>query len=181
MEIQFLHEKAIEKDPKLLIDCIQKMGSGEAPFFPTTLSLIYDTLVEKAFTTHVPFDPRPSGRTEGKSPIRPPHSPQALTSTPNINASLTVDPATSSSNPQTPASTRDPNTSTTTTRSAWLKCIRCYEVARLQDLHGGLYCPKCPAGLWWGERPLMQCTLCNLLRTEAEGDCCRNTCRRRFM
>ena len=65
MEIQFLHERAIEEDPKLMINCIQKMVSREAPFFPTTLSLVYDKLVERAFVTHTLFDPRPSGRTKG--------------------------------------------------------------------------------------------------------------------
>lgn len=33
MEIQFLHERFTEKDPKLLIDHIQQMASGEHPTF----------------------------------------------------------------------------------------------------------------------------------------------------
>ena len=65
MEIQFLHERATEEDPKLMINCIQKMVSGETPFLPTTLSLVYDKLVEKAFTTHSFFDRYPSGWTKG--------------------------------------------------------------------------------------------------------------------
>jgi hypothetical protein len=49
MEIQFFHEMITEKDPKLLIDHIERMASGGTPFFPTTLSLVYDKLFEKAF------------------------------------------------------------------------------------------------------------------------------------
>ena len=54
MEIQFLHEKFTEKDPRLLIGHIQRMASGEAPFFATTLGLVYEKLVEKAFSRPVP-------------------------------------------------------------------------------------------------------------------------------
>ncbi|KAF9642810.1 hypothetical protein BDM02DRAFT_3273313 [Thelephora ganbajun] len=58
MEIQFFHENFTEKDPKLLMDHIQRMASGEAPFFSTTLSLVYGKLLEKAFTqpTHSTAD-----------------------------------------------------------------------------------------------------------------------------
>ena len=49
MEIEFLHQKFTEKDPKLLMDHIQRMASGEAPFFATTLGVVYDKLAEKAF------------------------------------------------------------------------------------------------------------------------------------
>ena len=43
MEIEFFYKNS-KKNPKLLIDHIQKMKSGEAPFFPTTLGLVYDKL-----------------------------------------------------------------------------------------------------------------------------------------
>ena len=43
MEIEFFY-KNCRKNPKLLIDHIQKMKSGDAPFFPTTLGLVYDKL-----------------------------------------------------------------------------------------------------------------------------------------
>ena len=184
MEIQFLHERAIEEDPKLMINCIQKMVSGETPFFPTTLSLVYDKLVEKAFTTRSLFDRYPSGRTKGQSPIRPVHSPRASRSTPNINTFLTVGPAASSSSLQARAPTYEPEPLTTTTQSARLRCIRCYEVAPLQDLHEGLRCPRCPEIVWWTmgwKRPIMQCTSCNLLRVENSGHCYRIKCGRRFV
>lgn len=54
MEIQFFHERFSEKDPKLLIDHIQRMASGEAPFFSATLSLVYQKLAEKVFPKHTP-------------------------------------------------------------------------------------------------------------------------------
>ena len=53
MEIQFLHENFTEKDPKLLMDHIKKMAAREAPFFGTTLSLVFDKLVEKTSTRPV--------------------------------------------------------------------------------------------------------------------------------
>ena len=53
MEIQFLHETFLGKDPKLLVDHIRRMGSGEAPLFSTTLSLVYDKLAEKTVAQSV--------------------------------------------------------------------------------------------------------------------------------
>ena len=49
MEIQFFHEMITRRDQKMLIDHIERMASGGTPFFPTTLSLVYDKLFEKAF------------------------------------------------------------------------------------------------------------------------------------
>ena len=54
METQFLHDNFTEKDSKLFMEHIQRMAFGEAPFFATTLSLVYDKLVEKAFAQPVP-------------------------------------------------------------------------------------------------------------------------------
>lgn len=48
MEIEVL-DACAEKDSKLLLDHIQSVVSGEASFFPTTLSLVYDRLIGKAF------------------------------------------------------------------------------------------------------------------------------------
>ena len=44
MEIEFFHKTSTEKNPRSLMDHIQKMNSGEAPFFPATLGLVYDKL-----------------------------------------------------------------------------------------------------------------------------------------
>ena len=51
MEVQLFHERLTKRDPKFLMDYIQKMASGEAPFFPITLSMVYDKLVENSFST----------------------------------------------------------------------------------------------------------------------------------
>lgn len=180
MEIQFLHENVVEKDPKLLIDRLQKMASGEAPFFPTTLSLVYDKLVEKAFTKHTPFGPGPGDCTEGHGVIYTTPS-QASTSTSNIDSSTTVGPAASPSNLQDPVSTPGPNLSTTTAQLARLKCTRCGEVALLRDLYRDLYCPLCPESVKKGRRALMECTVCGVVRGMNRDDCIRKICRRRFM
>ena len=57
MEIEFLHRNLTGKDPKLLMEHIQRMASGEAPFFSKTLSLVYDKLVGCAFTRPIISDP----------------------------------------------------------------------------------------------------------------------------
>ena len=46
--VQLLYDCPSKDHPQLLTDHIQRMASGEAPFFPTTLSLVYDKLVGKA-------------------------------------------------------------------------------------------------------------------------------------
>ena len=48
MEIEFFRRNFPEQNPKLLTDHIQKMELGEAPFFPATLSLVYEKLLSKA-------------------------------------------------------------------------------------------------------------------------------------
>jgi hypothetical protein len=49
MGIEVLHRNLTKEDPKLLMDYIQSAASGDAPFFPTTLSLVYDKLIGKEF------------------------------------------------------------------------------------------------------------------------------------
>ena len=46
VEIEFLLQNFAEK-PRSIKDYLQKIASGEMPFFPTTLSLIYTKLAEK--------------------------------------------------------------------------------------------------------------------------------------
>ena len=67
MEIRVLYEMFTGKDPKSLMDHIQKMASGEAPFYSTTLSLVYDKVVEELFTKRVPPGRGPGELTEGQS------------------------------------------------------------------------------------------------------------------
>jgi hypothetical protein len=57
MEMQFLHESFLGKGPKLLVDHIRRMGSGEAPLFATTLSLVYEKLFEKTVAQSVASGP----------------------------------------------------------------------------------------------------------------------------
>ena len=49
MELKFFRRNSTEQNPRSLVDHIQKMKSGEAPFFPATLGLVYDTLFSKVF------------------------------------------------------------------------------------------------------------------------------------
>lgn len=179
MEIQFLHERVVEKDPKLLMDHIQRMASGEAPFFPTTLSLVYDKLVEKAFTELSLFDPGSGGNTERQSLAHPTPPPQTSTSTSSAVPSSTVGPA-SPSNSRAPASTSGAFPSTTIPKLTQLRCVRCGELTRLRDLYEGLRCPRCPARGTKG-RPFMQCTSCNVMLTELRDACPKKKCRRRYM
>ena len=178
MELQLFRERATEMDPKLLVDHIQRMASGEAPLFPTTLSLLYDKLVEKAFVDRTSFGPDPGGCTEGESPIHP-DSPRA--STPTLN---TPPPAfntfASSSNLQAPASTHGPVPPTTTPSPTWLECRQCGHVSWLRDLREGLRCPRCPMGSP-KRKILMQCSSCGTARGKNRGDCERKTCRKVFL
>ena len=49
MEIEFLHKTISGTAFKLVMDYIQSAASGESPFFPKTLSLVYDKLAERSF------------------------------------------------------------------------------------------------------------------------------------
>ena len=62
-EVEFFHKTFAGKDPKALMDHIEKMASGEAQFFPMTLSLVYGKLARKVLAR--PTAPEPS---LGKSP-----------------------------------------------------------------------------------------------------------------
>ena len=47
-EIDIFLENFTDENLESLMDHIQRMSSGEAPFFPTTLSLLYGKLAEKS-------------------------------------------------------------------------------------------------------------------------------------
>lgn len=193
MEIRLLHERFTEKDPKLLMDYIRRMASGETPFFPTTLSMIYDKLVENAFPSPT-FSSVLSESTGNQSVTTPAPPVEASTS-----ASSTSSPSTSCitsssilnlaslSNSKVPNPTpAGPTPLSTTTERAWLKCVRCGEQARLRELHDGLHCPLCSGdgknGKGKGGRPFMQCLECNRLRVARTDQCLRrNSCRAKFM
>jgi hypothetical protein len=182
MEIKFLHEKFTEKDPKLLLNHIQRMASGEAPFFPTTLSLVYGKMVENAFTKRAPSNFGPGDCTGNQSLVDLPSPPQASISTPGIPSSSTIGPTASSSSLQAPASTHGPLSIATPANSTWLQCVQCNERARLQDLYDGLRCPLCPGmGGRRRRRPIMRCVSCNAERFTCRDDCRQKLCRRKFM
>jgi len=129
MEIRFFHERVIEKDPKLLIDCIQRMASGEMPFFPTTLSLAFDKFVEKAFTISSPSSSGPGGYTKGRGLTHP---------TPSLQASTSASRTTSSSSVGFAAAFHDLNdfiggtiSPVTTDGPTWLRCEQCGGMTRL--------------------------------------------------
>jgi len=181
MEIQFFHDNFTQKDSKLLMEHIQRMASGEAPFFPTTLSLVYDKLVQKALA-----QPVPSGSGLGKSaevesvadPCPRPQAPVPISGVPSIS--------TSSDAPsfilQTPAPGPGPVPvpSSTSSPSAWLRCNKCYSPAKLEDLSDGMRCPVCPPRLKKG-RPYMHCSICSAQRSTPRDDCPSRHCRVRFM
>ena len=173
MEIQSLHESFTEKDPKMLMEHIQRMAYGEVPFFVTTLSLVYDKLVEKAFAR-----PTPSGSGLGRSAEVQSVADPSIASIPSTSTSSDAP----SSVPQAPAPDPEPEPvpSSTSPPLAWLRCVWCGKPARLEDLHDGLHCPECPprgGGKW---RPYMQCSLCHIPRIMPSDDCVRIMCRARF-
>jgi len=200
MEIQLLHDHFTEKDPKFLMEHIRRMASGEAPFFATTLSLVYDKLVEKAFAR-----PVPSGFGLGKSaevesvtdpfpPLQPLTSVFGVPSTPipsipstsafsiPSNFAFTYASSVSSFAPQAPVPnpTPSPAPSSTDTRLTWLRCHKCRQPAKLAELYKGVRCPRCPkkSGKKWP--PFMQCTSCRTIQTSHRVECLKGQCSAKF-
>ena len=175
MEIRFFRERFTDKDPEPLMNQIRRMASGEAPFLPTTLSLVYDGLVEDAFTNHASPD---SGRCrstpdQSVATSTPPQR-QTLTPTP-LRRPVSIPPP-----PRRPIPTLNvapPPTPSTVVGWGWarLKCTRCHRVASVNNLRYGLHCPRCPEGGRYKRveegRPLMRCTECNALR-DKRGNVC---------
>jgi len=182
MEIQFLHEQFTEKDPKLLIDHIQRMASGEAPFFSTTLSLVYDKLVEKAFTQQTSPGSRLEKSTGGQSvTTAPPLQPSTPASGIGLSPTSSVP---SSSSPQVPAPVPGPILPSTFIKQTTLKCVRCFRIRSIHDLYDGLYCPVCPPTGRNGKGEIgwafLRCTGCSLLRETRGGVCLKLVCGGRF-
>ena len=181
MEIQFLYGNFTQKDSTLLMEHIQRMASGEAPFFATTLSLVYDKLVEKAFA-----QPAPSGSGLGKSAevqsvADPCPRPQASISISGVPSTPTFSDAPSFI-PQTPAPDPGPEPVPSNTSSTWaqLLCNKCNSPTILEDLSDGMRCPLCPPRPRKG-RPYMHCSLCGAQRSTPRDDCPSRHCRARFM
>ena len=151
MEIEFLHEK-LERDPKLLMDHIKRMGSGEAPFFPLTLSLVYDKLVDKAFSKP-PFS-SVLGCSAGSQSVTFPRSFQAPTPRPII---------------------KQPGLKCA-------RCRHTALVHDLYDGLHCPQCPeKGKNGKGERGRPFMRCVKCDTLRDGRRVFCLKSECGRRFM
>ena len=71
MEIDFLLENITEKSSELLTDYIKSVESGASPFFPTTLSLVYDGLVGKSFPNRYPLTSGPRTLPSGQGVTTP--------------------------------------------------------------------------------------------------------------
>ena len=145
VEVEFFH-KFTKADPKSLMDHIQAMASGKAPFFPATLSLVYGKLFRKEF-------PKPiaSGSVLGNFLVTGNQSTSGL--------ALVAVPSSSSATP----------------RSELLKCCKCGEQAKLQDLVNDVHCPRCPPG-FFSSLPMMQCPGCSSLRTGRTVNCAAPLC-----
>jgi len=184
MEIEFFHENLTEKDLKLLMEHIQRMAYGEAPLFATTLSSVYDKLVEKTFA-----QPIPSGSGLGKSVevqnVAVPRPPlQASTSISGFLSTSTSGGASSSSS-QVPALNPGPGPvpSSISPPFVWLRCSQCSRVAGLGDLYNGLRCPQCQPRNAKKGRPYMECPKCRVLQTEIThgANCLKKKCKARFV
>ena len=181
MEIQFFHQRVTEKHPKLLTDHIQRMASGEAPFFPTTLSLLYDKLVEKAFTNAHPTVLVPAVALSASvpfAPLLPKHRlpPPTFLHLPPSTLSLRL-PV------QAPAFTHVPVPPITITSPTRLKCRQWGEPSRLRDLVDGLRCPRCPTASKKARKAkiLMLCSSCNQVRGGVGDNCERKACGKTFL
>ena len=194
MEMEFLCNNVTKMDPKTLTDHIQSAASGEAPFFPVTLSLMYDKLVENSFPKDAPSNSGTS-RLPGKqsvaifTPFQVSSSASITTSAPTqmpsasdfasnltpisgssrfpgVTPSLPTYSLSSGLNPSVPTPTPAPSTTPTTRAS--LICVRCCGRVRLAQLYCGLRCPQCTEdgsdGRGQKGRPFMRCSECSQLR-----------------
>lgn len=191
LEIEFLHRHLTERNPKLLTEHIQKMTSGGAPFFATTLSLIYDKLVEKAFpqTTTSGSGLGQSSGTGGQSVT---NSTNQMNDTSQGPAHQVANPASNLNTPSTSTPTvplpssfqttaPTPGSSSAAARVAWLVCRKCGRQSRLRDLYIGLLCPICPPVITKKERARMKCQLCGHGRATQTPNCAVKRCQARFM
>ena len=178
LEIQFLLKHFTEKDPKLLMEHIQRMASGGTPFLPRTLSLVYDKLIEKVFvrSTATGAGPGKPVETGGQGATGPEPAPPAQASNPSSG----VDPSPA---PVPPPSTQQAELEPEPVPpgAVWLQCFKCHERARVQDLYDNTRCPRCPSRGGRRGRPYMQCPSCDRLRTKPLEHCARNACQARFV
>ena len=201
MEIDFLHKNITGNNPKLLTDYIQSIASGESPFFPAALSLIFDGLVGRIFPKQYQFTFGPSNFSGGQGVTTPtPFQPSSWTpatassSTSNANSSITptvVGPSafTSASpyvsRPSVPSPTAAPSSTPDPVERKELKCARCRRKALLGQLYDNLHCPWCSEdgknGRGVKGRPYMRCWECTHLRTTRIDHCTKAKCNAKFL
>ena len=147
VEIQFLHEQFAETYPESLMDHIQRMVTGEAPFFPATLSLVYDRLIEQGFSL------------------------QASTS------NLSISPSSHSQALPTPGPVHVPLITTVEwTGLRCVRCRTVTLVNDLYGGLHCPYCDdRGRNGKGWKGKPFMRCTGCGVLR-ENYGNTCYDGC-----
>ena len=180
MEIDFFRRNLTEENPELLMEHIQRMASGEAPFFSATLSLVYRKLFEKVFP--LPIAPVQGPR---KSPIprdRNVTKPTPVTRAPSSisNTRAPTSSTTLLSNRKTASPVPRKVLLNTIGGTELLKCFQCGERAKVAELHNDLYCSRCPSGSGFTGRPYMRCPLCNAVRTVRRSNCLNIICRARF-
>ena len=181
LEIEYLNNNLTkENSKKLLMEHIERMASGEAPFFSTTLSLVYDTLVEESSPQTTA-----SGSHPGKSPGTGDQGVTGSTDHATNPASHANPPSTSTPTVTSPPS---PQTSSptlgspsTAARLVWLECTKCGGYWGLKDLYEGVHCPRCPEMSVQEGRPRMKCRSCNVTLETERADCINRNCRARFV
>ena len=175
MEIEFFYKNFTEQNPELLMDHIRRMASGEASFISTTLSLIYDKLVERTFVhpTASGSGPVKSGETGDLS----------VTGTPTTQAQDLSTIVNSPSTPKThlPSSQQEPEPEPAPLGAVWLRCFQCGESARMRDLVDGLRCPRCSSRGPVKGKQFMRCPSCNVPRKTRRETCIRYACQNPFM
>jgi DNA-directed RNA polymerase subunit RPC12/RpoP len=179
IEIQFLHESFPGKGPKLLVDHIRRMGSGEAPLFATTLSLVYEKLFEKTVARTISSGSGLGKSTEIQDTVVNTTSPQASTS---AFSTLSWLSGTTPSSSQPPVPTPAPvaRSIPSNDRLAWPVCTKCGGRASLRNLHDGVRCPTCPSRSARKGRPYMHCQSCGSVLVKSYTNCARKVCQARF-
>ena len=170
LEIQFLLEHLTEKNPRLLMDQIQRMASGEAQYFSATLSLLYDGLVKRAFA-------QSSGGGFWRPTLVGAPTIQVSGSTPSVDLPSTSGVPFHSLQEPPPTPVPEPGP----LGAVWLECFQCGEYAQVTDLYDGLRCPQCPSRSAKKGRPFMKCSSCKLIRAVRRNVCIRLACQARFM
>lgn len=181
-EIEF-YKNSTERDSKSLMNHITRTtsSSSEAPFTPTSLSLVYDKLVERVFTQPTASDSslgKPSTTECARS--HEPCTPTVIQQPDPTPVAAPSIPTQQSPNPST-VPVPELESEAVPLGAIWLECFQCSQRARLRDLFNGLRCPRCPSRPRGKGRPFMQCPACKLVRGTPKEYCVRAACQARFV